>query len=155
MASWPAACPPRRGTVALIRVLLADDNAGVLAYLRVRLGKVFEIVGAFEDGKQAVDGVLRLDPDVMILDISMPVLNGFQAAARLRDAKCRTRVVVLTTYEESEFISQAFSSGACGGRKITKKFALCLPIAIRSRGWNGADSLRPAKVATSSPSCGV
>lgn len=98
--------------MALIRVLLADDNAGVLAYLRVRLGKVFEIVGAFEDGKQAVDGVLRLDPDVMILDISMPVLNGFQAAARLRDAKSRTRIVVLTTYEESEFISQAFSSGA-------------------------------------------
>ena len=98
--------------MALVRVLLADDHAGVLAYLSVRLGKVFEIVGAVEDGRQAVDAALRLDPDVIVLDISMPVLNGFQAAACLRDAKCRARTVILTTYEEREYISEAFSSGA-------------------------------------------
>ena len=98
--------------MARARVLLADDNAGVLAYLRVRLGTVFEIVASFEDGKQAVDAVLRLDPDVLVLDISMPVLNGFQAAARLRDIKSRTKIVILTTYEDSEYISEAFYSGA-------------------------------------------
>jgi len=76
--------------VALVRVFLADDHAGVLAHLCLRLGKVFEIVAAVEDGKQAVDAALRLDPDVVVLDISMPVLNGFQAAACLRDMKCRT-----------------------------------------------------------------
>ena len=98
--------------MAVVRVLLADDHAGLLAYLRVRLGTVFEIVGSFEDGKQVVDAVLRLDPDVLVLDISMPVLNGFQAAARLRDIKSRTKIVILTTYEDSEYISEAFSSGA-------------------------------------------
>jgi DNA-binding NarL/FixJ family response regulator len=98
--------------VPFVRVLLADDHPGVLAELRSKLGKVFEIIGAVEDGKQAVDVALRLDPDVLILDISMPVLNGFQAAAHLRDVKCRTKIVILTTYEDDEYIDAAFSSGA-------------------------------------------
>ena len=98
--------------MALVRVLLADDHAGVLAYLRVRLGNVFDIIGAVEDGKQAIDATLRLDPDVVILDISMPVLNGFLAARRLHALKCRSKIVILTTYDDGEYISEAFSSGA-------------------------------------------
>ena len=98
--------------MALVRVVLADDHAGVLAHVCLQLGKVFEIVAAVEDGKEAVDAALRLDPDVIVLDISMPVLNGFQAAACLRDAKCRTKIVILTTYEDSEYVSEAFFSGA-------------------------------------------
>jgi DNA-binding NarL/FixJ family response regulator len=105
--------------VALVRVVLADDHAGVLAHVCLQLGKVFEIVAAVEDGKEAVDAALRLDPDVIVLDISMPVLNGFQAAACLRDAKCRTKIVILTMYEDSEYISEAFSSGA--GAYVTKR----------------------------------
>lgn len=97
---------------ASVRVLLADDHVRLLEELRVRLAKVFEIVGTVEDGKQAVDAVVRLDPDVLVLDISMPVMNGFQAAARLRDLKCRTKIVILTMYEDGEYIRQAFSSGA-------------------------------------------
>jgi DNA-binding NarL/FixJ family response regulator len=105
--------------VALLRVLLADDHAGVLAELRVQLGKVFEIVGSAEDGKQAVDATLRLDPDVLVLDISMPVMNGFQAAACLRDVKCRTKIVILTAYEDQEYVDAAFSSGA--GAYVSKR----------------------------------
>jgi two-component system nitrate/nitrite response regulator NarL len=97
--------------VGFVRVLLADDHPGVLAELRSKLGEVFEIIGAVEDGKQAVDVALRLDPDVLVLDISMPVMNGFQAAARLRDVKCRTKIVILTTYEGDEYIDAAFSFG--------------------------------------------
>jgi DNA-binding NarL/FixJ family response regulator len=98
--------------VALVRVLLADDHAGVLAYVCERLGKAFEVIGSVEDGKQAVDAVLRLDPDVVVLDISMPVLNGFQVTALLREARCRTKIVILTIFEDSKYISAAFSSGA-------------------------------------------
>jgi DNA-binding NarL/FixJ family response regulator len=54
----------KRSFVALVRVLLADDHAGVLAYTQAKLGKVFEIVGTVEDGAQAVDATLQLDPDV-------------------------------------------------------------------------------------------
>jgi two-component system response regulator NreC len=72
---------------------------------------VFEIIGAVEGGKEAVDVALRLDPDVLVLDISMPFINGFQAAARLRDAKCRSKIVILTTYEDPEYIDAALSAG--------------------------------------------
>jgi DNA-binding NarL/FixJ family response regulator len=116
--------------VAFLRVLLADDHTGVLAELRVQLGKVFEIIGAVEDGKQAVDATLRLDPDVLVLDISMPVMNGFQAAAHLRDLKCRTKIVILTTYEGDEYIDKAFSSGV--NAYVTKRnLATDLVTAIR------------------------
>jgi DNA-binding NarL/FixJ family response regulator len=98
--------------VGIVRILLADDHPGVLAELCSRLGEVFEIIGAVEDGKQAIDVTLRLDPDVLVLDISMPFINGFQATARLRDAKCRSKIVILTTYEDPEYIDLAFSSGA-------------------------------------------
>jgi DNA-binding NarL/FixJ family response regulator len=98
--------------VASIRVLLADDNAPLLAELRVQLGTVFEIVGAVEDGKRAVDATLWLDPDVLVLDVSMPVMNGLQAASLLRDAKSRAKIVILTTYVDDEYIEAAFSSGA-------------------------------------------
>jgi DNA-binding NarL/FixJ family response regulator len=92
--------------------LIAEDHPDVLSELRARLGRVFAIIGTAGDGKQAVDAALRLDPDVLILDISMPLMNGLQAAARLRDVKCRTKIVILTVYEDREYISAAFSCGA-------------------------------------------
>jgi DNA-binding NarL/FixJ family response regulator len=104
--------PEEGSMVASIRVLLADDNAPLLAELCVQLGTLFKIVGAVEDGKRAVDTTLWLDPDVLVLDISMPVLNGFEAASSLRDSKSRTKIVILTTYEDEEYIEAAFSSGA-------------------------------------------
>ena len=113
-----------------VRVLLADDHAGVRAYLRAKLGSVFEIVGAVEDGKQAVDAALLLDPDVLVLDISMPVMNGFTASTRLRDLKCRTKIVILTTYEDDAYVNEAFSSGA--NAYVTKeRLATDLVTAIR------------------------
>jgi len=98
--------------VSSIRVLLADDNAPLLSELRLQLGTLFEIVGTVENGKLAVDTTLWLDPDVLVLDIAMPVLNGFQAASRLRDSKSRTKIVILTTSEDEDYIEAAFSSGA-------------------------------------------
>jgi len=112
MADWENRFAKKRGVMASTRVLLADDHAGVLAKIRLQLCNVFEIVGAVEDGKQAVDAVLELDPDVLVLDISMPFMNGFEAAARLRRLRCRTKIVILTVYEGNEYIDAAFSAGA-------------------------------------------
>jgi DNA-binding NarL/FixJ family response regulator len=117
-------------TVALVRLVLAEDHAGFLAELGVRLGEKFDIVGAVKNGEEAVDAVLRLDPDVLVLDISMPVMNGFQTAARLADANCRTKIVILTTYEGDEYIDKAFSSGA-SAYVAKRHFATDLEIAIR------------------------
>jgi len=116
--------------VATVRVLLADDHAKVRADIRARLGRVFEIIGAVSDGKQAVDVTLQFDPDVVVLDISMPVVNGFQAAVYLRGIKCRAKIIFLTTYEDPEYVDAAFASGASG--YVTKqRLATDLVAAIR------------------------
>jgi DNA-binding NarL/FixJ family response regulator len=115
--------------MAKTRLLLADDSETMLAGLRQQLGAEFEIVGAVTDGEQAVSAVQRLDPDMLILDISMPVLDGLQAASRLKDADCRTMVIFLTIQEQPEYVSAAFSVGASG--YVAKRHLADLIPAIR------------------------
>jgi CheY-like chemotaxis protein len=97
-----------------IRVLLADDHEMILAQVRVLLGKDFDIVGAVSNGRDAVVEVQRLDPDVLVIDISMPVLDGLHAVSQLRFTNCRTKVVFLTVHEDQDFVVAAFSAGASG-----------------------------------------
>jgi DNA-binding NarL/FixJ family response regulator len=100
------------GCPGQIRVVLADDHQPMIAKIRQTLGEEFEVVGAVEDGRQAVNAVLTLNPDALLLDISMPVLNGIQAAKQLQKAGCRTKVIFLTNYEGRDFLDAAFSAGA-------------------------------------------
>ncbi|HEX4772384.1 MAG TPA: response regulator transcription factor [Bryobacteraceae bacterium] len=100
--------------MAKIRVLLADDHVPMIARVRWQLGEEFDIVGTAGNGQEAIDAVLRLHPDVLVIDLSMPVLDGFEAAARIRDAGCQTKVIILTVHEGADFVSAAFSSGASG-----------------------------------------
>jgi DNA-binding NarL/FixJ family response regulator len=116
--------------VPSVRVLLADDHVQLLGELRLQLGREFEVVGAVENGEEAVHAALRLSPDVLVLDIAMPVMNGFQAAARLRDLKCKTKIVILTTYEDHEYIAAAFSAGA-SAYVAKRHFGTDLVMAIR------------------------
>jgi DNA-binding NarL/FixJ family response regulator len=100
--------------VGKIRVVLADDHQQMIAIVRQTLGEEFDVVGAVEDGKQAVEAVLALNPDALVIDISMPVLNGLQAAKQLQTANSRAKVIFLTVYEGRDFLDAAFSAGACG-----------------------------------------
>jgi DNA-binding NarL/FixJ family response regulator len=100
--------------VGLVRVLLADDHGDFLRKVRGELSTEFEIVDTAANGEEAIDAVHRLDPDVLVIDISMPILDGLQAVARLRDDHCRTKVVFLTIHEQSDFVSAAFAAGASG-----------------------------------------
>ena len=97
-----------------IRVVLADDHQEMVAIIRRTLGEEFEIIGSVEDGRQAVEAVHTLDPDVLVIDMSMPILNGLQAAKRLQTANCRTKVIFLTIHEGPDFLDAAFSAGASG-----------------------------------------
>jgi DNA-binding NarL/FixJ family response regulator len=116
--------------VAAIRVLLVDDNREMLTDLRGELSGEFEIAGTAGNGEEAIREVLRLDPDVIVLDITMPVMSGFQVASSLHDMRRRTKVLFLTIHEEPEYISAAFSGGACG--YVTKRrLASDLVLAIR------------------------
>jgi DNA-binding NarL/FixJ family response regulator len=97
-----------------ICVVLADDHQQMIAMVRQTLGEEFEVVSAVEDGKQAVNAVLTLNPDALVIDISMPVLNGLQAAKQLQTADCRAKIIFLTVYEGRDFLDAAFSAGASG-----------------------------------------
>jgi len=116
--------------VATIRVLLVDDNGEMLTDLRDELSAEFEIAGTADNGEEAIREVLRLDPDVIVLDVTMPVMNGLQVASSLRGMQRRTKILFLTIHEEPEYISAAFSVGACG--YVTKRrLASDLALAIR------------------------
>lgn len=96
-----------------VRVLLADDNEPILVRVRAVLGEQFDIVGSVGNGWDAVTEVQRLDPDVLLIDISMPLLDGLQAVSRL-NSNIRTKVVFLTVHEDQDFLDAAFAVGASG-----------------------------------------
>jgi DNA-binding NarL/FixJ family response regulator len=96
-----------------IRVLLADDYEMTLERAHMTLNGEFDVVGAVRNGKDAVTEVRRLDPDVLVIDIAMPVLSGLEAIAQL-GSNLRTRVVILTLYSDPDFVAAAFDAGASG-----------------------------------------
>lgn len=94
-----------------VRVLLADDHKMTLEWVRIALNSHFDIVGTVRNGRDAVAEVRRLDPDVLVIDISMPILDGLQAVSQLDD-HCRTKVVILTIHQDQDFVTAAFAVGA-------------------------------------------
>jgi CheY-like chemotaxis protein len=97
-----------------LRVLVADDNASILAKASTRLARDFEVVAAVSDGRQALHAARRLDPDVAVLDVTMPELDGFQTARQLRQSGSRARIVMMTMHDSDEFVATAIESGAHG-----------------------------------------
>jgi len=100
----------------VIRVLIADDQSLVRAGLRSLLDGEpdLEVVGEASDGRQAVDAAAALNPDVVLMDIRMPVLDGIAAARELADRGSRARVLMLTTYDLDEYLFSALRAGAAG-----------------------------------------
>nr|WP_042186948.1 response regulator transcription factor [Kibdelosporangium sp. MJ126-NF4]CEL17694.1 DNA-binding response regulator, LuxR family [Kibdelosporangium sp. MJ126-NF4]CTQ91080.1 DNA-binding response regulator, LuxR family [Kibdelosporangium sp. MJ126-NF4] len=100
----------------MIRVVLADDESMIRAGIAAILGsdQDIEVVGQAEDGRGAVDQVVRHQPDIAVLDIQMPVLDGLAAAAEIRRLRPETGVVMLTTFGEDAYVEQALSLGANG-----------------------------------------
>jgi DNA-binding NarL/FixJ family response regulator len=97
-----------------IRVILADDHQEVIAIVRRTLGEEFEVVQAVDNGSLAIHAVLELEPDIFVTDISMPVVDGFQAARRIQKANCRTKIIFLTIHEDRDFLVAALSAGGSG-----------------------------------------
>jgi DNA-binding NarL/FixJ family response regulator len=100
----------------MISILIADDQALVASGFRAILDAQpdMEVVAEVADGRQAVDAARRLQPDVALLDVRMPVLNGLEATRRIVAAQLRTRVVILTTFDLDEYVWQAVRAGASG-----------------------------------------
>jgi DNA-binding NarL/FixJ family response regulator len=96
------------------RVLLADDHRIVLEGLRGLLEPEFEIVGAVEDGRTLVSEAKRLRPDLVVVDISMPELNGIDAVRQIKKLDTCIRVVFLTMHADVGYAASAFEAGASG-----------------------------------------
>jgi DNA-binding NarL/FixJ family response regulator len=101
---------------AKIRILIADDHAilreGVRALLA--LADDIEVVGEAADGHQAIEQARRLEPDVVLMDIAMPGLGGLEAALEIRKSCPRTRILVLSQYEDREYIRRFLKAGVAG-----------------------------------------
>ena len=100
----------------MIRVLLADDQALVRGGFRLILQAEpdIEVAGEAADGEQAVAAALQTRPDVVLMDIRMPVLDGIEATRRLIPQLGATRVVMLTTFDLDDYVVDAFRAGASG-----------------------------------------
>ena len=99
-----------------IRVLLADDHTVVRQGLRALLAaeEDIEIVGEAENGRQAIQLVKTLLPDVAVIDIAMPVLNGLEATRQITRAVPSTKVLILSSYSDDEYVQQLTEAGAAG-----------------------------------------
>ncbi|HBI15152.1 MAG TPA: DNA-binding response regulator [Desulfobulbaceae bacterium] len=113
------------------RVLLADDHRIIAEGLRSLIEPEFELVGIVEDGRALVDAAEQLRPDVIVADISMPLLNGIEAVRQIRKANRDVRVVFLTMHPDVAYAVSAFEAGALG--YVLKHSAPSeLSVAIRS-----------------------
>lgn len=95
----------------LARLLLADDHAAILAQTINLLAGEFEIVGTVGNGLDLIKSAAQLNPDVVVLDITMPGLDGIEAAGRLKRAGCRAKLVFLTVHEDLDYARAALNAG--------------------------------------------
>jgi two-component system response regulator NreC len=106
----------REAQYGSIRVVICDDHSLFREGLKsiLRGDPAIEVVGEASDGRQAVDVVLRLHPDVVLMDISMPAMVGYEAIRRITSRDKHARILVLTMYEEEEMIRLCLTAGASG-----------------------------------------
>jgi DNA-binding NarL/FixJ family response regulator len=102
--------------VQKIRVLIADDHAILREGLRalLNLTEDIEVIGEAVDGRQAVDLARQLDPDVVLMDIAMPGLGGLEAAIEMRKEGLRPKILILSQYEDREYVRRLLKAGVSG-----------------------------------------
>lgn len=127
------------------RILIADDHTLLLDGIRLMLEPEFELVGSVEDGHALLIAAQQLKPDIILLDISMPLLNGIDAAAQLSKSLPATKLIFVTMHAGAEFVVEAFRAGASGYllkraaaselvtavRQVSKGFTYVSPLVAR------------------------
>jgi DNA-binding NarL/FixJ family response regulator len=106
--------PPERKTPIRPRVLLADDHQMLVDALKGILEPRCEVVGMVSDGRELLKAAPKLQPDIIVLDIAMPQLNGLDAARHLKPTMPKVKFVFMTMNEDPDLIGEAFRAGASG-----------------------------------------
>ncbi|MGC1415348.1 MAG: response regulator transcription factor [Candidatus Acidiferrum sp.] len=95
-----------------IRILLADDHRRLLELVQGLLEPTFDVVGCVKDGEALLEAAAKLQPDVIVTDISMPKLDGIEAAGRLRESGSTLKIVFLTVHADADFVQAVLNTGA-------------------------------------------
>jgi len=96
------------------RLLVADDHVMFAQGLESLLSEEFDLLGTARNGEELVEATLRLKPDVILVDISMPVLNGFDAVRRITEQGSEAKIIFLTMHDDATLLAEAFRCGASG-----------------------------------------
>src|SRR5579875_1542095 len=105
---------PSTGNAIRRRILLADDHTLMLDGIRLMLEPEFELVGSVEDGQALLAAAKKFEPDIILLDISMPLLNGIDAAIQLRKDVSSAKLIFVTMHADADYVTEAFRAGASG-----------------------------------------
>jgi DNA-binding NarL/FixJ family response regulator len=122
----------------MLSVLLADDHDDFLATVVRHLEPHFDVVGTVSNGQALVDEAVRLAPDVVVLDITMPVMNGIDAVRKLKATGSRARIVFLTVHADSDYVRAALGVGAHGyvlKSELASDLLPCLRYALGGRSF--------------------
>ena len=111
------------------RILLADDHEEMRDLVTKLLEREYEIVEAVGDGRTFLEAASKLNPDLCLLDISMPIIDGIQASAQLKASGSTAKVIMLTISEGEDFVREAFKNGA-SGYVVKRRIATDLTLAV-------------------------
>jgi len=123
------------------RLMLADDHQLVLGGLRSLLEAKFDVIGVAGDGRSLVRRAERLKPDIVLLDISMPKLNGIEAARMLSKSLPESKLIFVTMHADATFVSEALKAGASG--YVIKRAAPEELVAAIDEVWRGRTYITP------------
>ncbi len=98
--------------MAKIKILVADDHPIIVVGLRSLLEPTFEVVAIVENGRELIVAAKKLNPDVIVVDISMPLLNGIDAVSQIRNAGIQAKIIFLTMHTEASYARRALAEGA-------------------------------------------
>ena len=112
------------------RVLLADDHPHFSELVEALLGPAFEVVGRVSDGKALCEAATSLKPDLILTDISMPILNGIEAVDELHRSGCNSKIIFVTVHSDPDFVRSCLAAGAAG-YVVKPRVATDLQLAIR------------------------
>jgi DNA-binding NarL/FixJ family response regulator len=104
----------KKNQTALASILVADDHSSVLETVVPMLESVFHVIGTASDGKAAVEAESRFHPDVVVMDISMPVMSGIDAAKQMRKKGSKAKIVFLTVHQDSDILAASKVAGGVG-----------------------------------------